>query len=271
MAELYLLIKTMENIKINSKFADKNGEIMIVELGGYVDQSNSYQLQKMFDDIIDSGVFKIVVDFKELHYMSSAGWGIFVGEVKRFRDNGGDIKLASMTPEINDVYQMLEFFHILNDFPDVQEASESFGLEGDILDIVNEEDSDISEIDVSDAEADEIDLGDEKNDNEDVKKETAEVIEMIPASQKKNKSMGKGEEFIPKIIKSDIKLSELPLAEKIKRVVSENPLINIWQIKKVLNHEHFGNTNISIFKLFKLLKDLDLNTKEKRYRYYRSC
>ncbi|MCB9059509.1 MAG: STAS domain-containing protein [Calditrichae bacterium] len=262
----------MENIKINSKFADKNGEIMVVELGGHVDQSNSYQLQKMFDDIIDSGVFKVVVDFKELHYMSSAGWGIFVGEVKRFRDNGGDIKLASMTPEINDVYQMLEFYHILDDFSDVQEASESFGLDGDVLDVMNdEEEHDFSNIESSEsngeAEAEEIDLAD----NEDSKKETAEVIEMIPSSQKKTKSKNRNDEFIPNIIKTDLKLAELPLTEKIKRVVSENPLINIWQVKKVLNHEHFGNTDIGIFKLYKLLKDLDLNTKEKRYRYYRSC
>ena len=28
--------------------------------------------------------------------MSSAGWGIFVGEVKRFREKGGDIKLVNM-------------------------------------------------------------------------------------------------------------------------------------------------------------------------------
>lgn len=264
----------MENIKIDSKFADKNGEIMIVELGGHVDQSNSYQLQKMFDDIIDSGVFKVVVDFNALHYMSSAGWGIFVGEVKRFRDNGGDIKLASMTPEINDVYQMLEFYHILDDFATVKEASESFGFEGDVLDVINEDEqeSEASNIDTDESIEEEIDLSDDEEKNHNTgKKDVAEVIEMIPSSQKKNKAKGMNEEFIPNLIKSDIKLTELPLAEKIKRVVSENPLVNIWQIKKILKHEHFGTVNVGIFRLWKLLKDLDLNTKEKRYRYYRSC
>ncbi len=130
----------MEKIQIDSKFADKNGEIMIVELGGHVDQSNSFQLQKMFDDIIESKVFKVIVDFKSLHYMSSAGWGIFVGEVKRFRENGGDIRLAAMNPEINDVYQMLEFYHILDDFTTVEEAAASFESDDDVLDIVDDDD-----------------------------------------------------------------------------------------------------------------------------------
>lgn len=128
----------MEQVQIDSKFADKHGEIMVVELGGHIDQSNSYQLQKMFDNIIQSGCFKVIVDFTKLYYMSSAGWGVFIGEIKRFRDNSGDIKLASMNPDIYDVYQMLEFYHILEDYTTVQEAALSFKTEGEELNLIND-------------------------------------------------------------------------------------------------------------------------------------
>jgi len=271
----------MEKIQIETKFADKNGEILIVELGGHVDQSNSFQLQKMFDDIIDSSVFKIIVDFSGLHYMSSAGWGIFVGEVKRFRENGGDIKLASMNPEINDVFQMLEFFHILDDFNTVREATASFEKEDDVLDIVGDEkntvpiamkskiNTDTEEIELADTPANGEEEQEEHEDGENNKPESAEVIEMVSKTPPISKKYI--EEFIPYPIKGDVKLDELPLAEKIKSVVSENPLVSPLQIKKILSHEHFGHTQISIFRLWKLLRDLDLNSKEKRYRYYRSC
>ncbi len=263
----------MEKIKIDSKFADKNGEIMIVELGGHVDQSNSFQLQKMFDDIIDSRVFKVIVDFKALSYMSSAGWGIFVGEVKRFRENGGDIRLASMIPEINDVFQMLEFYHILDDFTDVTEAAASFEKEDEVLDVGSEEEmpSTIAINSQIKTESGEIDLS-EASGEEDASKnaDTAEVIEMVPNTSTSRKKR-KGDEFIPHPIRSDVKLVDLPVAEKVKSVVSENPMVTPFQIKKILNHEHFGHTKIGIFKLWKLLRDLDLNSKEKRYRYYRSC
>lgn len=266
----------MENIQINSKFADKNGEIMIIDLSGHVDQSNSIQLQKTFDDIIDSNVFKIVVNFNDLHYMSSAGWGIFVGEVKRFRENGGDIKLAAMNPEINDVYQMLEFYHILDDYQTVEEASAAFGTEDDVLDIVAEKEqyktlpklkpkieSDSSEIDLT--EDDET----EGEPTEHDAKDKADVIEMIPTVTS-GKPIGRSNiAFNP--IKTDVKLSELPLAEKVKKVISENPFVTIFQIRKIIGHEHFGSTKISVFKLWRLLRVLDLNTKEKRYRFYRSC
>ena len=68
-----------------------------------------------------------------------------------------------------------------------------------------------------------------------------------------------------------MKLEELPLTEKIKKIVAENPLVTPWQIKRILKHEQFGHTRVSIFKLWRLLKDLDLNSREKRYRFYRSC
>lgn len=263
------------DVQIESKFADKNGEIMIVELGGHVDQSNSFQLQKMFNDIIESGVFKVIVDFKDLHYMSSAGWGIFVGEVKRFRENGGDIKLAAMNPEINDVYQMLEFFHILDDFNTVEEAAQSFESDTDLLDMVGggkvTELPPISKPSVVE-DNDEIVIADEtvseEGTTEDIR-EMADVIEMVPNTSSTIKPESKGAEFKP--FHTEIKLSELPLPEKIKTVVSENPLVSPWQIKRILKHDHFGNTRISIFKLWKILKNLDLNSRKKRYRYYRSC
>lgn len=271
----------MENIKIDSKFADQSGEIMIIELGGYVDQSNSFQLQQMFENILQSGCFKVIVDFKDLYYMSSAGWGIFVGEIKRFRENGGDIKLAYMNPEIYDVFQMLEFYHILEDYSTVEDAAASFGKDTDQLDLEIESDkgkeekktdegiNTIEEIDTDESAGK---VSKETKDQKKKKHESADVIKFVPTNgQELEEGQKIYKEFIPHTLKKDVKLSELPLPEKIRRVVAQNPLVTIWEIKKILGHEHFGHTKIGIFKLWKILRELDLDSKLKRYRYYRSC
>ncbi|MCK5075708.1 MAG: STAS domain-containing protein, partial [Calditrichia bacterium] len=113
-----------ENISVVTKFADPDGRVMIVNLKGYVDQGNSDKLQKVLDDIATSGCYHVVFDFTELYYISSAGWGIFVGEIRRFRENGGDIKITRMSPEVSQVFQMLEFFHIIEEYPTMDEALE---------------------------------------------------------------------------------------------------------------------------------------------------
>ncbi len=263
----------MEDIKIESKFADQSGEIMVIELGGHIDQSNSYQLQKMFDNIIQSGSFKVIVDFGDLYYMSSAGWGVFVGEIKRFRENGGDIKLANMNPEIYEVYQMLEFYHILEDFPTIEDAAASFRKEDNELNLVLESDEGEEAKDtVAPAETniEEMNLFEPQSaeDNAPPKEAQTEIIELNTQEDFHRKS---GTEFIPHALKKDVKLAELPISEKIKHVVAQNPLLGIFGIRRVLRHENFGRTKIGYFRLKRLLRELDLNTKEKRYRYYRSC
>lgn len=270
----------MEKIKIDSKFADQSGEIMVVELGGHVDQSNSYQLQKMFDNIIQSGCFKVIVDFNDLYYMSSAGWGVFVGEIKRFRENGGDIKLANMNPEIYDVYQMLEFYHILEDYSTVEDAAASFRKSESELDLVLDSDDDEAmPDDLNDVEqsTEEIEIVDPlmDSDSDDFEVDDSGGGEVIDFSSEKTTEFDANKkgltEFIPHTLTTDVKLADLPLAEKIKRVVAQNPLVGLFGIRKVLRHEHFGKTKVGLFRLMRLLRELDLNTKEKRYRYYRSC
>ncbi len=271
----------MEQVQIDSKFADKHGEIMVVELGGHIDQSNTYQLQKMFDNIIHSGCFKVIVDFEKLYYMSSAGWGVFIGEIKRFRENGGDIKLANMNSDIYDVFQMLEFYHILEDYNSIQEAASSFNLKKDELNLVDDQ-TELSvdrEMPESEKLIEEIEF-DENNpkNNLDVpfkvnnKIKRTEIIDFIPGStQSAGLEENINDNFDPFNIENNIKLSELPIYEKVKRIIAQNPLIGVWGIRKILKHEHFGYTEISLLKLRRLLKELDLNTKKKRFRYFRSC
>ncbi len=281
----------MEKLQIDSKFADQSGEIMVVELGGHVDQSNSYQLEKLFDNIIESGCYRVIVDFSKVYYMSSAGWGVFVGEIKRFRDKGGDIKLANMNPEIYEVFQMLEFYHILEDYPSVEAAAASFKKEQEEIDMVIEEieetekpteapaetqepvEETVEEIDLNEISVSSETIASDETGEDDKKKKDKASATGTTSTPLASTEYGKDtfHEFVPPVLKTEVKLADLPLPEKVKRVVAQNPLIGIFGIRKILRHEHFGNTKIGIFKLYKLLRDLDLDTKAKRYRFYRSC
>ena len=68
-----------------------------------------------------------------------------------------------------------------------------------------------------------------------------------------------------------IELKQLPVPQKIRYVIEQNPILGIRGIKKMLKSDHFGNAKIGTLKLWLLLRELDLDTKQKRYRYYRSC
>lgn len=120
-----------EGIKIELEVIDQDARVMLVSVSGYVDQANCYLMQDTIDKCLADKFFCLVFDLQKLMYMSSAGWGVLIGEIKRFRENGGDIKLANMGPEIYEIYQMLEFYHIISEYPSAEDALNSFNIKSD--------------------------------------------------------------------------------------------------------------------------------------------
>jgi anti-sigma B factor antagonist len=76
---------------------------------------------------LGKGRYDIVIDLGNVNYISSAGWGIFISEIKEIRENGGDLKLAAMIGDVYEVFELLEFQTILESFDTVEEAVKSFG------------------------------------------------------------------------------------------------------------------------------------------------
>ncbi len=93
-----------------------------VRLSGHVDSASSAGLERKLRDLTAGGSAKIVVDLSDVSYVSSGGWGIFVGEVGGLRNRGGDIVLSGMTPEVFDVYELLGFADVLRSFATVSEG-----------------------------------------------------------------------------------------------------------------------------------------------------
>jgi len=62
----------------------------------------------------------------------------------------------------------------------------------------------------------------------------------------------------------------LPVIEKIKLIIIENPNRSFWEIKRELNTQRFGFEKVGLLKLRNLLIKHNLDSREKRFRFYRS-
>jgi anti-anti-sigma factor len=102
--------------------ASSSQGITEIRLSGHLDSASSAGLERRLRELIAAGAVKIIVDLAEVSYVSSGGWGIFVGEVRALRERGGDIVLTGMTPEVYDVYELLGFADVLRAFPTVGDA-----------------------------------------------------------------------------------------------------------------------------------------------------
>ena len=117
----------MNDINISFSKPDENPEVSVISVKGYVDTTTSTDLEESLKRLLGKGRYDIVIDLGDVNYISSAGWGIFISEIKEIRENGGDLKLAAMIGDVYEVFELLEFQTILESFDTVEEAVGSFG------------------------------------------------------------------------------------------------------------------------------------------------
>lgn len=107
------------------KRVDK-GDITILYLSGFLDAHTVPQFEAALQEAINEKRYKIVVNFKELDYISSAGLGVFMGFIEEVRSNNGDIKLSNLSPRVYKVFDLLGFPALFEIFNDEQEAINKF-------------------------------------------------------------------------------------------------------------------------------------------------
>ncbi len=116
----------MSQIDISMRPSPENPEIMIVYLKGSLDSITSAELERSLSTLIEKKINRMIVNLAELNYISSAGWGIFVGIVKQVRASGGDLKLSGITKDILDIADLLGIKDIIPTYRTDQEATGSF-------------------------------------------------------------------------------------------------------------------------------------------------
>jgi anti-sigma B factor antagonist len=124
----------MDNISISLSEGGHNREVSEVRVDGVIDTLTATELEHVIDSLLRRGRFKIVMDLAGVDYISSAGWGIFISHIKDVRANEGDIKLANMVPDVNEIFELLEFDKVLHVYSSVHEAIEMFvsGAPGEV-------------------------------------------------------------------------------------------------------------------------------------------
>lgn len=113
----------MSTFKIDVR---ETGTIQVLDLKGYLDAHTAPDLEKAFQGLLDTKKFRIVVNCKDLTYISSAGLGVFMAYIEDVRKNQGDIKLSNMSSKVYNVFDLLGFPLLYDITKDENEAVKKF-------------------------------------------------------------------------------------------------------------------------------------------------
>ena len=113
----------MTDFKIAQRQQDS---VNVIELKGYLDAHTAPRLEEALQGLMDSRRFNIIVNCRDLSYISSAGLGVFMAFIEDVRKNMGDIKLTNMSPKVFNVFDLLGFPLLYEILGDEQEAVRRF-------------------------------------------------------------------------------------------------------------------------------------------------
>ena len=105
---------------------EKQGGINIFKLNGRLDSNTSQGFEKKLFQAIADGSKTMVVDFKDLDYISSAGLRVILKATKAIKREDGRIMLCSMQDYVKEVFEIAGFDSFLPIVANMDDAIKSF-------------------------------------------------------------------------------------------------------------------------------------------------
>ena len=103
-----------------------HSDIVILHIQGHLDAHTTLRFEQELEAARHEGALRIVMDCRQLGYISSSGLGMLVDAYRTLDPLGGAIKIAAMSPAIADIFDILGFSKIIGAYASVADAVASF-------------------------------------------------------------------------------------------------------------------------------------------------
>jgi anti-sigma B factor antagonist len=220
-------------------------EVVVVTVHGYIDSTTSPGLAEIVEKQLAQEKYKFVINLKDVDYISSVGWGVFIGNLKDIRAHHGDLVLTNMCTNVHNIFELMEFSSVIKDFDDVSRAL--FYFLGSMQAV---------------SEGENIVEAPEDRPEESAREQQPyyTVIEDEPAIRVSRRTMSAYNDEV-------VYTPEHRFERDIVRVILDKPYINAKKIAKALKLPQYGGVKRSKKAVQQELVKLGLDTPEKRYAF----
>lgn len=94
----------------------------LVKTVGRIDSQTSPKLAEVFNTILESGQYKIVLDMQDVEFISSAGLRVLINTQKQCKAKRGELVLANVPERIYEALDMAGFVPLFRITEDVVHA-----------------------------------------------------------------------------------------------------------------------------------------------------
>ena len=103
-----------------------SGGVQVLAFEGNLDTNTSPKAEAKINELIDSGENKLLINFEQLNFISSAGLRVLLATAKKLGPAGGTLRICALNSTVQEVFDISGFGTILNVSATEEEALAAF-------------------------------------------------------------------------------------------------------------------------------------------------
>jgi len=104
---------------------NKSG-ITVFKCEGSLDADSIPSFKKVAYDLLEKGTTKFVLDASSVDFVDSMGLGVLISLLRRVKQKDGDVKIASLTPDVKTIFEITRLYRLFDVFDSTKEAVQKF-------------------------------------------------------------------------------------------------------------------------------------------------
>jgi len=105
---------------------EENGIIILALSGKIIGGPDATLLNDRLDELIERDHKKFIIDLAQINWMNSSGLGILINGYSMLYNAGGQLKIASLSETIMNLFKITKLVNKFSIYPTVEEALAAF-------------------------------------------------------------------------------------------------------------------------------------------------
>jgi anti-anti-sigma factor len=104
-------------------------DITVIQIEGKITAGHHTQeLARKIDELLESGVKRVIFDLRDATYLDSTGLGVIVMYGGKVKKNGGELRITGARGPVASTLSLCKVSEIIPLFATTEEAAASFGI-----------------------------------------------------------------------------------------------------------------------------------------------
>lgn len=114
----------MEGIRLETNIHDIDG-MNVLDVTGEIDVYTAPQFKEAINSVLSGGQKHLIIDFAQVTYMDSSGFGALLSATKRLKPIGGTVNLIKCNGSIDRILKITRLNTVFGIYGSIEEALEA--------------------------------------------------------------------------------------------------------------------------------------------------